>query len=369
MLRVFGHYIERRLTVLAFGEALILTVLFYVGYFTRYANSQLIATELMAYFPQAAIFTGAAMLSMVALGLYDRGVMPGPKATVTRLSVAFAATFVLVAVVSYSIPEAQIWRSGLSIAIPASFVAILLFRMLIEGSSLGRRFQRRVMIVGDPEPTASVDKIIREYDRNSVVVTDRLGLDSPYVRSNDPTTLRQRAEAQRVGEIVVAVDDTHNAGLPIGPLLECRLAGICVSDLGEFAERESGRVDLDRLQRSWLVFSSGFDTSSLDLAVKRILDIVIALLLIILCLPLMLVVAAWVKLEDGGPIIYSQTRVGRHGAVFPILKFRSMRHGRREARRAMGRARTIRGSRASAASFGPRASTSCRSCSTSCVAR
>ena len=325
MLRIFGHYIERRLTVLAVGEALILTVLFYVGYFIRYANSELIIAELIAYFPQAAIFTGAAMLSMVALGLYDRGIMPGPRATVTRLAVAFAATFVLVAVVSYSIPGAQIWRSGLSIALPASFLVILAFRMFIEGSQLGQRFERRVMIIGEPEPTASVDKIVQETCRSLIHVTDRLSLDSPYVRSNDPTTLRARAEAQGVGEIVVAVDDTHSANLPISPLLECRLAGICITDLGTFAERETGRVDLDRLRRSWLMFSGGFDSGRLDFAAKRVLDIVVSLILIVLCLPMMLIVALLVKLEDRGPIFYSQTRVGRNGGIFLIHKFRSMR--------------------------------------------
>ena len=75
MLRLFGHYIDRRMAVLAAGDALILLAFFYVGYFTSYANPDTFASELALYLPQATLFAGAAMLSMVAIGLYERGII------------------------------------------------------------------------------------------------------------------------------------------------------------------------------------------------------------------------------------------------------------------------------------------------------
>ncbi|MCB1971016.1 MAG: TIGR03013 family PEP-CTERM/XrtA system glycosyltransferase [Geminicoccaceae bacterium] len=325
MLKIFGHYIDRRLAVLAAGDGLVLLTFFYIGYFTRYANPDSFASELLIYLPHAAIFAGTAMLCMVAIGLYERGIELTARSVTTRLAMAFTATFIMLAVISYVIPEAKIWRSALIIAIPGAFLAILALRLLLQSSPLGRSFERRILIVGEPRLMDHVGKIVADNRHSAIRVVDRLRVDSAIVRANDLTTLRRYAEDHDVSEIVVAVEDSQAPNVPIRPLLECRLAGLPLSDHVAFAERETGRVDLTQLQKSWLIFSDGFDSSRLDLVAKRILDVVISLFVLILCVPLMLMAAIAVKLEDGGPVIYSQTRVGRNGQLFMLHKFRSMR--------------------------------------------
>ncbi|MEZ5824519.1 MAG: TIGR03013 family PEP-CTERM/XrtA system glycosyltransferase [Geminicoccaceae bacterium] len=325
MLRLFGHYIDRRLAVLAAGDALILLAFFYVGYFTSYANPDTFASELAAYLPHAVIFAGAAMLSMVAIGLYERGLDFTARSVTTRLATSFAATFVLLAVISYVIPEAKIWRSALAVAIPGSFIAILVMRLLLQASPLGRSFERRILIVGDEERIGDVERTVADAQHSAIRIVDRLPARSAIVRANDLTTLRRYAEDHDVSEIVVALDDTQSPDLPIRPLLECRLAGIPLTDHVAFAERETGRVDLTRLQKSWLIFSDGFDSSRIDMVAKRILDVVVSIFVLVLCAPLMVFAGIAVRLEDGGPMIYSQTRVGRGGQLFLLHKFRSMR--------------------------------------------
>ena len=325
MFRVFGHYMERRLAALAFGECMILLAMFYIGYFTSYADADLIASGLIVYFPQAAIFTGAAMLSMVGCGLYERRMSLGGKSMIARLATAFAATFVLVAVISYSVPDAEIWRSGLGVALPASFVVILALRWFVELSPLGGKRARRIMIVASSDAMEEVARVVEHPVGGAIEVVQRLSPDAPVLRANDPTSLRRRAEELEVSEIVIDSDDRRSNELPLPPLLECRLAGIPLTDLAEFTERETGRVDLERFRRSWLMFASGFESSRVDRFLKRIFDIVVACLVLVFCMPLMLVVALLVKLEDRGPVIYSQTRVGRNGLPFVLHKFRSMR--------------------------------------------
>jgi len=126
-----------------------------------------------------------------------------------------------------------------------------------------------------------------------------------------------------VDEIVVATREKR--GLPVRHLLECRFAGVRVTDYATFWERESGQIDLEELQPSWLIFSDGFKMSWRRDAVKRLFDVVVSLAFLLFTLPLTLLTALLIKLNSQGPVFYRQERVGRMGRSFDVLKFRSMR--------------------------------------------
>ncbi len=100
--------------------------------------------------------------------------------------------------------------------------------------------------------------------------------------------------------------------------------GIKVMDLVGFYEQESGHLRMDALYPSWLVFGSGFNQGSLRTAVKRIFDIVASLVLLLVTLPVMLLTALLILLEDGLPLFYRQERVGYAGKPYMVIKFRSM---------------------------------------------
>jgi sugar transferase (PEP-CTERM system associated) len=129
-----------------------------------------------------------------------------------------------------------------------------------------------------------------------------------------------------VDEVVVAMDDRRR-GFPILELLECRLAGIDVTELLSFLERETGRVRIDVLNPSWMIFGEGFRRDTLRLMSSRGLDLLASSLLVLISLPFMLATAIAIKLEDGwsAPVLYRQERVGLGGRTFRLLKFRSMR--------------------------------------------
>jgi sugar transferase (PEP-CTERM system associated) len=108
-------------------------------------------------------------------------------------------------------------------------------------------------------------------------------------------------------------------------LLSCRLSGVPVTDFAGFLERVKGVVPLESLKASWLIYGDGFRQGRLRTFVKRVFDVVVSALLLLLAAPVMLLAALAVILESPGPAIYRQQRVGRLGATFEILKFRSMR--------------------------------------------
>jgi len=100
-----------------------------------------------------------------------------------------------------------------------------------------------------------------------------------------------------------------------------------ILELPSFLERETGKVRLDVLNPSWIIFGEGFRNSLLQRALERSLDVVASAMLLILATPLMLLAIVAIKLEDGwrAPVIYRQARVGRNNETFNIVKFRSMR--------------------------------------------
>ena len=110
-------------------------------------------------------------------------------------------------------------------------------------------------------------------------------------------------------------------------ILDCKMSGVDVVDLLSFFEREMGKIKLDVLDPSWMFLSDGFRGGSVRAYLKRLFDILLALALLPLLLPLMLLVAIAVFVEGGfrGPILYRQVRVGENGRPFRMVKFRSMK--------------------------------------------
>jgi len=124
---------------------------------------------------------------------------------------------------------------------------------------------------------------------------------------------------------VLALEERRNA-LPLKDLLRVRTTGVAVSEISSFLERETGRIDLNSVNPSWLIFSDGFASGRmLSSVVKRAFDVTASLLLLILTLPVILVTALAIKLESRGPAFYRQRRVGLYNQAFDIVKLRSMR--------------------------------------------
>ncbi|MGD9507042.1 MAG: TIGR03013 family XrtA/PEP-CTERM system glycosyltransferase, partial [Geminicoccaceae bacterium] len=139
-----------------------------------------------------------------------------------------------------------------------------------------------------------------------------------------PADLALLARHEHASEIVVALDDRRRK-LPVEMLLRCRMQGIRVTDESSFIERATGRLDLESLRPSWLIFADGFHCGRAGAWAKRGLDLVFSAGLLAIMAPLLAVIALAIKLDSPGPVFYRQRRVGLQGRLFSILKFRTMR--------------------------------------------
>ena len=127
-----------------------------------------------------------------------------------------------------------------------------------------------------------------------------------------------------VDQVVVSLSDARGK-LPMDKLLEMKLDGVSFEHLASVYEKYTGKIAVENLRPSWLIFSDGFRKSQFLRVAKRTLDVTVSSVGIVLGAPLMLLVAAAVRLTSPGPVIYRQERVGLRGHVFKVAKFRSMR--------------------------------------------
>ncbi len=131
-------------------------------------------------------------------------------------------------------------------------------------------------------------------------------------------------DMERLACIVVAPDDRRGQ-TPVRELLDYKLAGIDIRGGADFYERLSGKILVERIDPSFLVFSGGGTLTKFQRAEKRLLDLVVAAALFVLTLPIMCLTALIIKLESSGPVFYRQERLGRSAVPFVLIKFRSMR--------------------------------------------
>ena len=331
-IRLFRHYIPLGYVLLGMLEALAFVLAFHAGVEIRFWNADPATVEkVLPIFPKAMVFASVLVLSMGAMGLYQRHTRDGFEGLLLRTLAAFALSLLPLALIFYFVPGLYLGRGALALAYLLSLLAVALLRTVFLRISDQSLLKRRVLVLGTGKKAA----MIRGYRRAS----DMPGLNIlGYVRMGDKDENIEReaiieldrplpefVREHEIDELVVAVDDRRRR-LPVQALLDCKMSGIEVVDLLSFFEREMGEVKLDILDPSWLFLSDGFQRGALRAYGKRLFDVTATLLMMPFMLPLMGLVALAVYLESGcrGPVLYYQTRVGENGKPFRIVKFRSM---------------------------------------------
>jgi sugar transferase (PEP-CTERM system associated) len=330
MIRIFKHYVPRSLLLLGAVEFLLLAGSAYVGSTIGWYRTGEFQAWRPGYLGDMAVFAAAMTGVMVALGMYHRKHCRTLYETAVRLMVVIVVVAVGMAAVFYALPLVSIWRSSIAISFVVAFLVIVAARALYLRLTGFSRWKRRILVLGVGRQAARIEALEREGPNRDFQVVgfvapggeDRHVWTGPIFAGVN--SLRLFVKEHGVDEIVVALQERRGQ-LDVNELLACKMDGVDVTDYATFWERETGRVDLDSLNPSWLIFSDGFPGGYLQAVAKRVFDIVASLALLTFSFPLLLLVSAAVKLDSRGPVFYRQERVGLNGRVFMLLKFRSMR--------------------------------------------
>ncbi|WP_156495219.1 TIGR03013 family XrtA/PEP-CTERM system glycosyltransferase, partial [Oleiphilus sp. HI0128] len=231
-------------------------------------------------------------------------------------------------------PVMYLGRGVLAFAITFSLIFVLVVRVLFYKVVDLAQLTRRVVIFGAGNTAANImERIQASKDESGFQLYGCMacGQGEVVVDSsllvNEPEDWMAFVKQHNISEIVVAPDErrrSEGGQIPIDALLDCKLRGVRVTDPVEFIERELLRLEISMLRPGWALFSDGFVYSQARDILKKLFDLTVASLILLLTWPFMLITAIAVKLESDGPILYSQTRVGLNGKEFSIYKFRSM---------------------------------------------
>ncbi|HUQ13025.1 MAG TPA: TIGR03013 family XrtA/PEP-CTERM system glycosyltransferase [Novosphingobium sp.] len=330
MIRLFKHYVPHAVLLLGLVDVALLVLAGEIGWLIRARQIGIDAGAVSARWAQLASFALLLELSMVAVGVYGAEALRSMRYAAARLLVAVSLGIIALSVVYFLLPGRTLWRSNLFYAM---FVALgLLFanRLLLGGLLGAAAFRRRVLVLGSGNRAARLRKL-GERPESGFVIVGYVGMSDsrPVIEEAIPRSalenLTRHVEVLNVAEVVLALEERRNA-LPLKDLLRIKTAGVHVNDFSTFVERETGRVDLDTVNPSWLIFSDGFSSGrAVSGAAKRMFDILISLALLLFTVPVIALFAFLVKLDSAGPAFFRQTRVGLYGQSFDLIKLRSMR--------------------------------------------
>lgn len=333
-IRVIKHHLHLPVLLVAAAEVLVFMAAPYIAAaFVPDVWQAGMGLEDPTLWHRSLLFAAAALLCFTATGLYDARQRSALGGIFLRVIAGVLGVFALTAMVSYLVPslalEQRHWLASLVVAGTGTLVVRAIFSRVVDQDT----FKRRVLVYGAGQRAAAISKLRRRVDRRGFVVVGYVPAPSdgpPCVPTEtlleDDVSLPGACARLEVDEVVMAMDDRRR-DFPMHELLQCRLDGIDVTDVVTFLEREAGKVWLDVLNPSWIIFSEGFSRGRVHAAAERLLDVLASLLLLAVTWPVMLLAAIAIKLEDGlgAPVLYRQTRVGERGRVFELLKFRSMR--------------------------------------------
>ncbi|MFP5418434.1 MAG: TIGR03013 family XrtA/PEP-CTERM system glycosyltransferase [Gammaproteobacteria bacterium] len=331
MIRFFRHYVPLNLLLLVLIETLILGGAIYVGVSARFIESGVIPQELMPLLPKAVTFAAVMVGLMTASGLYDLEWQGGVRSLLQRLGLSFGLGLLTMSLVFYFFPALLVGRGAFLLSFGIALLGILLSRGLFMRWARGGAFKTRALVVGTGSRAAQIESLLSErgHARNTEVVGYvPMGGSHHFVDHvrilNTEEALSDLVCRLQVSEIIVAVRDRRDGGMPVQDLLKCKLRGIRIVELSSFFERENGHLQLDSMNASWMILAEGFQQGIVRDTFKRLFDLVVSAAILMVSLPVMALTALCIKLESPGPILYRQERVGQGCRHFTILKFRSM---------------------------------------------
>jgi sugar transferase (PEP-CTERM system associated) len=284
------------------------------------------------------IVTALCQLCFYYNDLYDLTVVATNREFVVRLLQAAGAAAIVLAAAAVAVPNLILDPATFVTALGVFVVAVISWRVTFNYLARDPHLEERVLVIGTGATARALARQIalqQDFAYRLVGFVEERD-DVPVVRQRDilgtAGDIDRIVTAQHVDRIVVGLSD-RRGHLPIEPLLRAKLSGVRVEDATTTYERLSGKILIDDLKPSWLIFSDGFRASRLTRFVKRTLDLALSIIGVLLGVPLMVLTALAIKLDSRGPALYSQERVGENGRVFTVFKFRSMRTDAEQAGR------------------------------------
>lgn len=241
-------------------------------------------------------------------------------------------SFIIVSIICYALSQKMLPYLNYLVLSMAACLLIVCWRFIFYWIVQKLNIQHKVLFIGTDDLAKMVVREILSEDHLRYKVVGFVGTDPAMVGKHiiNPMVLgvlddlAPLVEKEKVDKIIISFPEGRGA-FPTQDLLKCKFKGVQVLELHSFYEHLKGKILLNGLRPSWLIFNEGFNKAKITLFGKRIVDLIISSLGLMLTMPVSLITALLIKLDSKGPVIYQQERVGVNGQVFKLYKFRSMK--------------------------------------------
>lgn len=280
-----------------------------------------------------ALASAVCILILYFYDLYDYVVMTNRRELMLRMVQALGIAWALLALLFYFVPQLLIGRGVLVISVPLVIALLIGWRLFIHSLTGHPDIGEKILVVGTGKTALDTAEAVWErrdagyriagfVSENGAKPLQKLGKSIILGKAQQ---LEEVIRNEKIDRVVIAVRERRGA-FPTEALLKMSLAGdISIEECTSFFERITGKVHVDMLRPSWLIFAGRRRDTPIKMAFRELLHRALALIGLVVSLPIAIIAAALIKLESRGPIFYKQERVGKNGRIFNVIKFRSMK--------------------------------------------
>jgi sugar transferase (PEP-CTERM system associated) len=326
LIRLFNVYYPVRTLVLLIGEALIVWTSFLLGTVFALKEDSYLALNYEGGYLKILGVTVLVLLCSHWLDLYDTARLNTKGELYFRLLMLPGVLAFILALVAYV-------RPGYLLGSGSSAVGLIILTVALFGWRIGFTWLvqlpilvERVYVLGTGERAQRVVQGLNQNPEIGVEIASWTGkMEGAVTRVSVAAHLMDVVHKQKVHRVIVAMPDRRGT-IPMQELLELRMQGVKIEEATTWLEKISGKIEVENLSPSWLVFGEGFRRSTAFIMVRRVVSVIISLIGLICALPLLPLIMLAIRFDSEGPVFYTQMRVGKAGRTFKVVKFRTMAH-------------------------------------------
>ncbi len=327
MIRLFNVYYSARTVIRVLGEVPLVAGSFLIAAFFLSGPDPSIPLLYENGLLKIAILTLFTVLLTYYFDLYEPQHISGGWEIYFRILLVLSGVSFALAALLFWDPAFEFRQNVYVAGVVILAATLLIWRSLYEWICNLPAFREQVYVLGRGARAENVIEILRRRRDAGMEVIARNSPAASFQENAEGFAAELHALARStapIDRVIVAIEDRRGA-TPLRELLELRYKGLFIDDANTLIERLEGKLPLDGLTPSSLIFTDGFKISAGKQLLRRLLSFGISFIGLLVCLPLFPILMLAVRLSSPGPIFFRQTRVGRHGQTFSVIKFRTMK--------------------------------------------